>query len=69
MVSIDLQWEKSKLAISAVLLGIFGKTIQKCLLNSSPHFIRFLSKLLNLIGCRGNINVNFRKSLLLKNHK
>ena len=30
--------------------------LQKCLLNNSSHFIRLLSKLLNLIGCRGNIN-------------
>ena len=30
--------------------------LQKCLLNSSPHFIRLLSQLLNLIGCQGNIN-------------
>ena len=30
--------------------------VQKCLLNSSFHFIRLLSELLNLIGCRGNIN-------------
>ena len=33
--------------------------LQKCLLNmlnSSPHFIRLLSELLNLIGCGGNIN-------------
>ena len=30
--------------------------LQKCLLNSSSHFIRLLSELLNLIGCRGNIN-------------
>ena len=30
--------------------------LQKCLLNSSPHFIRLLSELLNLIGCQGNIN-------------
>ena len=30
--------------------------LQKCLLNSFPHFIRLLSELLNLIGCRGNIN-------------
>ena len=28
----------------------------KCLLNSSPHFIRLLLELLNLIGCQGNIN-------------
>ena len=30
--------------------------LQKCLLTSSPHFIRLLSDLLNLIGCQGNIN-------------
>ena len=30
--------------------------VQKCLLNSSPHFIRLLLELLNLIGCQGNIN-------------
>ena len=30
--------------------------LQKCLLNSSSHFIRLLLELLNLIGCRGNIN-------------
>ena len=30
-----------------------------CLLNSSPHFIRLLSELLNLIGCHGNINSYF----------
>ena len=30
--------------------------LQKCLLNSSPHFIRRLSELLNLIGCQDNIN-------------
>ena len=29
--------------------------LQKCLLNIS-HFIRLLSELLNLIGCRGNFN-------------
>ena len=27
--------------------------LQKSLLNSSSHFIRLLSELLNLIGCRG----------------
>ena len=37
--------------------------LQKCLLNSSPHFIRLLSELLNLIGCQGNIQVNFRKKV------
>ena len=35
--------------------------LQKCLLNSSPHFIRLLSELLSLIGCRGNINSLFSK--------
>ena len=25
-------------------------------MNNSPHFIRLLSELLNLIGCQGNIN-------------
>ena len=30
--------------------------LQICLLNCSPHFIRLLSELLNLSGCRGNIN-------------
>ena len=28
--------------------------LQKCLLNSSPHFHKTLSELLNLIDCRGN---------------
>ena len=35
--------------------------LQKCLLNCSPHFIRLLSELLNLIGCRGKIKSYFRK--------
>ena len=33
--------------------------LQECLLNSSPHLIRLLSDLLNLIGCQGNINSLF----------
>ena len=37
--------------------------LQKCLLNSSPHFIRLLSELLNLIACRGNINSSFSKKV------
>ena len=37
--------------------------LPKCLLKSSPHFIRFLSELLNLIGCRGNINSKFSKNV------
>ena len=44
--------------------------LQKCLLNCSSHFIRLLSEWLNLIGCRGNINILiFEKNLFLKNHK
>ena len=35
--------------------------LQKCLLNSSSHFIRLLSDSLNLIGCRGNIKIEFSK--------
>ena len=35
-VSMDLKWEKGKLAISAVSLGIFDFFLQKCLLNSPP---------------------------------
>ena len=38
--------------------------LQKCLLNSSSQFIRLLSELLNLTGCRGNIN-----SLIFKKKK
>ena len=43
--------------------------LQKCLLNSSPFFIRLLSDSLNLIGGRGNIKSEFskKKSLFLKN--
>ena len=37
--------------------------LQKCLLNSSPHFIRLLSEFLNLIGCRGNIDSIFLKEV------
>ena len=32
-----------------------------CLLNSSPHFIKLLTELLNLIGCRGKIKSYFQK--------
>ena len=46
--------------------GLIGDNIilflQKCLLNSSSHFIRLLLELLILIGCRGNI-VNFQKKI------
>ena len=34
---------------------------QKCVLNSSPHFIRLSSELLYLIGCWDNINSEFSK--------
>ena len=37
--------------------------LQKCLLKSSPHFIRLLSDLLNLIGCRGKIKSKFSKKV------
>ena len=41
--------------------------LQKCLLNSSSHFIRLLSELLNLIGCQGNINsLIFKKKSVLQ---
>ena len=43
--------------------------LQKCLLNSSPLFLRLLSDSLNLICCRGNIKSEFSgKSLFLKNN-
>ena len=42
--------------------------LQNGLLNSSTLFIKLLSELLNLIGCRGNIKSEFStKSLFLKN--
>ena len=37
--------------------------LQKSLLNSSPHFIRLLMELLNLIGCRGKIKSYFLKKV------
>ena len=44
--------------------------LQKCLLNSSPHFIRLVSELLNLIGCWDNIKSEFsKKSLFLKKRR
>ena len=44
--------------------------LPKCLLNSLPYFIRFLSELLNLIGYQGNVNSYFlKKRSVLKNHK
>ena len=44
------------LEISTVSLCIIEFLfLQKCLLNSSPHFIRLLSEFLNLIGCRGKL--------------
>ena len=49
--------EKWKLEISTVSLRIKEFLFfQKCLLNSSPYFIKLLLELLNLIGCQGNIN-------------
>ena len=43
---------KEEIDIFSVSLGIFGFFLQKCLLSSPLHFIRLLSKSLNLIGCR-----------------
>ena len=37
--------------------------LQKSLLNSSPYFIRLLTELLNLIGCRGKIKSEFSKKV------
>ena len=37
--------------------------LQKCLLNSSPHFIKLLSELPYLIGCSGHINSYFSKKV------
>ena len=37
--------------------------LQKCLLNSSSHFIRLLLELLIIIGCQGNMIVNFLKKI------
>ena len=44
----------------------------ECFLSSPLRFILILSKSLNLIGCHGNIKVNFRKifkNLLLRSRK
>ena len=54
----------NRLIMGKVEIGNFCRLIgdnrilflQKCLLNSSPHFIGLLLELLNLIGCQGNIN-------------
>ena len=54
----------NRLIMGKVEIGNFYRLIwdnrilflQKCLLNSSPHFIRLLLELLNLIGCQSNIN-------------
>ena len=37
--------------------------LQKCLLNSFPHFIRLLSELLNLIGYLGNSQVSVYRTI------
>ena len=37
--------------------------LQKCLLNSSPYFIRLMSELPYLIGCWGNINSYISKKV------
>ena len=54
---------KWKLEISTVSLVLIEYFLQKCLLNSSPHLIRLLSELLNLIGFQGNKNTSFSKKI------
>ena len=46
------------------LIGdIWNFFLQKCLLSSPLHFIRLLSKSVNLIGCWGGKRVDFRKNV------
>ena len=47
--------------MSAETMGIIEFYFTEILSNSSPHFIRSLFVLLNLIGCGGNINGTFPK--------
>ena len=47
--------------MSTVTLGV-SDFLQKRSLNSSPHFITLLSKLMNLIACRRNINGKLLKT-------
>ena len=56
------------------LIGdIWNFFLQKCLLSSPLHFIRLLSKSVNLIGCRrgkkGKFLLKMFKNLLLRNRK
>ena len=45
---------KEEIDIFFCLIGdILNFFLQKCLLSSPLHFIRLLSKSVNLIGCRG----------------
>ena len=43
--------------------------LEKCLLNSSPHFIRLLSELFNLIGLPSKINGKFSKKSASQSQK
>ena len=68
--SIDLQWEKRKLAFIAISLQIFW---QKFNINVSCldlyQIYHFNPKHLNLMGCHGNRKVNLKKNLLLRSYK
>ena len=46
------------------LIGDIWIFLQKCLLSSPLRFIRLLSKLVNLIGCRRGKKGQFRKKCL-----
>ena len=58
------------MTIFSVSMEIFGFFLQKCLLSSPLRFIRLLSELLNLIGCRGG-KKGFLKNVkkVLRNRK
>ena len=64
---------KEEIDIFFCLIGdIWKNFLQKCLLCSLLHFVRLLSKSVNLIGCRGgkrSISVKMFKNLLLRNYK
>ena len=46
-----------------LIMDIWKKNLQKCLLSSLLRFIRLLSKSVNLIGCQRGKKVNFRKNV------
>ena len=72
-VSIDLWWEKWKLAFISVLLQMFWKKVlQKCFWRTPLPTMWILSKSLILIGCHGNRKTKCLKkkikNLLLRSH-